>query len=661
MSWGFLTVAPPDTLLTSAIDYAANDRDCVLVASVGNHGSSTQIAWPARYSDVLAVGAVHRVGTLDSLIHSSYSNFISNENAVDVVGPVDLTPEGVWVDDYTYTDCSVACPCQTTVITGWSKQGTSFAAPQAAGIAALIRARFPALDQSQVRARIKRGAEYYWAANATPRYGAGKVNAYRSLTEWGTITANTTWGATTGMPDTMYVSGDLTIASGVTLTLNRGTVVRVAGGDILASGDDPGRVEIVVEGQLAIGTAGSGEIIFESFTDGVPTDGDWVGIRFDTTQTVPLTDVVVMTAQVGIEVSSGSVTLESVTAQDCQTGVEISGGSGSLRLCILEDNSVYGLRAADASASVAIEQSTVDSNDVGIYLADNATATIDSCTIELNDVGIEVYNDSLVTVRDCSVVDNTTDGIYAHTSAHILVEGCDIEDNAVGILAYDCRPLIKNSNVISGNPSGIKCDTNAHAVVESTTVVSGTVGISALNGSDPDIGHATGGLSVGHNIIHSHSSHHVVNLTPSVTVMAENNWWNATGGPKASKFSGAVDYTPWLSSAPSLAPVRWGGGATDDGAGPGLLRLSPNYPNPFNPTTRIEIEVPQAGSDLRLEIYDVAGRHVKTVAVGQFPGGTHQFRWDGRDDAGRQVASGVYLLRLSAPGRHITRKLVLLK
>ena len=85
-----------------------------------------------------------------------------------------------------------------------------------------------------------------------------------------------------------------------------------------------------------------------------------------------------------------------------------------------------------------------------------------------------------------------------------------------------------------------------------------------------------------------------------------------------------------------------------------------NYPNPFNPTTTIVYEMPSAG-DVMLAIYDVRGALVRTLAQGNKPAGPHITRWDGRDERGRAVASGVYFARLELGRATITRKLTLLK
>jgi hypothetical protein len=89
-------------------------------------------------------------------------------------------------------------------------------------------------------------------------------------------------------------------------------------------------------------------------------------------------------------------------------------------------------------------------------------------------------------------------------------------------------------------------------------------------------------------------------------------------------------------------------------------RLGAAVPNPFNPQTRIEYELAATGPT-SLRIFDATGRLVRTLAEGLRPAGTHVAIWDGRNDAGRVLASGVYFCRLEAPGFLTTRKLMLLK
>jgi hypothetical protein len=89
--------------------------------------------------------------------------------------------------------------------------------------------------------------------------------------------------------------------------------------------------------------------------------------------------------------------------------------------------------------------------------------------------------------------------------------------------------------------------------------------------------------------------------------------------------------------------------------------LAQNVPNPFNPSTTIEFTLRER-APVTLRIYNVRGQLVKTLVNGtRVPGIAHRIAWDGRNDAGRRVASGVYFYRLVAKGYTKTRKMVLLK
>jgi len=92
------------------------------------------------------------------------------------------------------------------------------------------------------------------------------------------------------------------------------------------------------------------------------------------------------------------------------------------------------------------------------------------------------------------------------------------------------------------------------------------------------------------------------------------------------------------------------------------VTLSANYPNPFNIATTIRFALPSR-SDVELAIFNLAGQQVATLVEGVREAGTYTVRWDGRDDSGRELASGVYLYRLqTSDGRQMeTRKLLLLR
>ena len=91
------------------------------------------------------------------------------------------------------------------------------------------------------------------------------------------------------------------------------------------------------------------------------------------------------------------------------------------------------------------------------------------------------------------------------------------------------------------------------------------------------------------------------------------------------------------------------------------FQLHQNVPNPFNPRTAIAYEVPASGGHVRIRVYDLGGRLVRTLLDEQQSPGRHTVIWNGVDDGGRTVASGLYLYRLEAPAASFTRKMTLVR
>ncbi len=96
-----------------------------------------------------------------------------------------------------------------------------------------------------------------------------------------------------------------------------------------------------------------------------------------------------------------------------------------------------------------------------------------------------------------------------------------------------------------------------------------------------------------------------------------------------------------------------------------VVPLSPaalyqNTPNPFNPNTTIRFYLPEAG-DVKVQVFDVAGRSIKTLVDGARAGGEHSVDWNGSTDIGTQAATGIYFYVLEYEKNSITRKMVLLR
>lgn len=93
---------------------------------------------------------------------------------------------------------------------------------------------------------------------------------------------------------------------------------------------------------------------------------------------------------------------------------------------------------------------------------------------------------------------------------------------------------------------------------------------------------------------------------------------------------------------------------------PSNIALKQNYPNPFNPTTTITYDL-QKNSNVMLKIYNLSGQEVKTLVDENQSAGTKQVIWNGKDNNGAQVASGIYLYKLHVGNVVQAKKMILLK
>ncbi len=138
-------------------------------------------------------------------------------------------------------------------------------------------------------------------------------------------------------------------------------------------------------------------------------------------------------------------------------------------------------------------------------------------------------------------------------------------------------------------------------------------------------------------------------------------WIPATGQVLAPSLHAASSCVVPLASGRQTVEVRLNAQASPVSAIPTATSLGANYPNPFNPSTTIACDLAKAGR-VSLQVFDASGRLVRVLADGiELPAGRHEMTWNGRDEAGRAVAGGVYFYRMDAGGIRETRKMMLVK
>jgi hypothetical protein len=154
---------------------------------------------------------------------------------------------------------------------------------------------------------------------------------------------------------------------------------------------------------------------------------------------------------------------------------------------------------------------------------------------------------------------------------------------------------------------------------------------------------------------------HTAGFTPDagnlVVAQSGAGYVDAAGGPCYYQLC-AVDVHGNVSPYAFLQPS--GTADTPVPALPRELALSPPAPNPLRGSATLTLALPRA-ADVTLAIFDQQGRRVRTLVSGARPAGEHAIVWDGRDDAGHAVVSGIYFVRCEVAGRTITRRIVALR
>jgi len=430
----------------------------------------------------------------------------------------------------------------------------------------------------------------------------------------GIISSDTTWSCA------VLLSGDVTVSSGDTLTISPGTQVRVSNDDNQTAGIDTSRCELIVNGTLVADGAASEslQITFVSAAAS-PAANDWRGIRLRPGSTSNLIDnCEIKYAYTGIEAESTTVTVDSCTISS-----------------FLND----GIKAIASTVTLTRDSVLLGSTGTrGIELTAGTSGSIDHNTITGSTTGTR-YGVEIKDRTDPYITYNWIDG-----PKH-------------GIKCTDGYPAIWHIRIKSGSGNGIQCNGEAGPEVRYTTIedFQGTAVFAGdytmLNlGAYPDSG--SNRIYTGQSF-----SYYVANLTED-PVPAEYNWWG-TSSPSSNKFYGDVDYLPCDASDPGtsyllpLEPVA--------SRVPESPYASQSYPNPFNPRTTIEYGVSEPGTRVRIVIYDIVGRAVKLLVDKPHPSGRFSVSWDGRNENGAAVASGVYFYEVTIGGFREAKKLVVLK
>ena len=651
MSWAG---NPFDNAFRTAIDNAYSSG-VLMFAAAGNAGDFPP-DFPANHPSVVAIGAVTMQDVRAGYSHHGEimapSRSYIDDPYIDEIWTTDNegTFGGTPYPDNNPGENNCDCPADHKYYKFFS--GTSTACPTAAGVAGLILSQDPTLTNIQIRQRLRDSAVDVCDPGVDDDCGYGRVDAYRAVTKWGAISENTTWSGT------VWVSGDVVVASSATLTIQPGTIVRIAADDNEHAGIDTDRVELNIEGRLvAIGTLAS-PIIFESWT---PTSSDdWVGFYFDAqSDGGKFTRCIIRDAEYAIE-SYAEIEVRSSTIESCGAGIVsydgsafvkgcnissehwgifASGGDITVRDSAVSDPSASCLQIQNGSSLVARNSQFTDGGN-GLVANTNAVVSVDSsCVFDANDVGIAVFNaPSLASIKRSTINSNTSYGIRCDTYSHPLIENSTLRYNSVAIY----------------------CTNSSSPTIKGNMIKTNTFGVSAATDANPNIGICCGS---GNNTFAYNSQKHAANWN-DFEIKAQNNCWNVNTGdcyPPASKILGLVDVDlPQCCSTmagASEAILEPKPESDDPKGGAELLSV---VPNPFNPSSAIHYKLARQ-ERVSIAVYDVAGRIIRELVDRDEEPGSHTVWWDGVDARGSAAASGVYFVKFSAGSVSRTMKMILVK
>ena len=220
-----------------------------------------------------------------------------------------------------------------------------------------------------------------------------------------------------------------------------------------------------------------------------------------------------------------------------------------------------------------------------------------------------------------------TNNVLADSKYGFLVTGGTV---AIGTTSSS------SDNTITGMTQGIRCDGVGTTTVRNNQITGNSVGVYALNLGLPDLGNSG---EDGKNSIYNNTSYCVRNRN-TAWLQANGNWWGSCQAPTCT--AGNVLTGGWLCSQPAGIEVAIS--RLDEKAN--AVRLLAVRPNPTLGMSTIALELVGGGGTADVAIYDVAGRVVRRFGTMELPQGLQEVRWNGRDEAGRQVGSGIYFVQV---------------
>jgi len=437
------------------------------------------------------------------------------------------------------------------------------------------------------------------------------------------------------------VFGDVWIEPKGSITLLPGTHISFRPGDELGGGEEPGRSEIRILGVMRT------------------KEGRWHGAP---SVTIGSED----TSWTGIVVGgNGTLDLSNVSIKGARWGVRGRGGSGRVRLSwsTLSGNE-EAIELEDWEGRVELSGCSVRRNGEGIRLEAREVFVENTASYLNEGSGFSISADSLI-FRSSGAVENGGGGLRLEGCGKVKVFGSAFKENRGVGLKVTGGKVEASALEIEGNGGGGMVAEDAEISLKGfhfssnrgfglrVVRCSGEVVDGKFSGEDVALWCTSSPMEV-HRVVFEGNELALLcddvplpflsfnsflenalcarNISSDVLDL-RNNWWGKRPAPEVSaKLEGPVEWSPFL---------------TYDPAGQMGVRFGEAFPNPSSGEVSFPFQVPWAaggGWRVKITVWDIWGRTVKVLEDRVFGPGYHVVRWDGRDEGGREVASGRYIV-----------------
>lgn len=483
------------------------------------------------------------------------------------------------------------------------------------------------------------------------------------------------WSGTWPQFSTIKITGDVTVPSGQTLSIQTGGVTFRANTDSLHTGNDTQKSELIVNGTLRLQGASVFDPVILTSHDG--SEQSWYGVR-----TVSGGKIVAQYAQFKhgysgvriLDTSPDSIT--NCVFQDCYMyGLYNSGNNNlvfrsnwvGLSSISPQQHQGSGYYANSLSSSTHIAQSTFQNVKYGV-LCHGSNVRIDTCTFSAtarytNHAGVLCEAISVPQVLKCDFDNYDYGVITGYKSSGTLISYCHFHSTLTEYTTGRGRPCMFRGVLTDDVQSDCKV---RHCCFEEIAINATENEYSNIDlGTTTDAGDNKFRISKFRTQPDSTKwgyfpSYAIYNLGETQLQARGNHFQPRDSSVQNRVLYADTIYSDSITGSCGAVQPKMNVFEPDQSPLPASFAVSQNYPNPFNATTEISFTLP-AATYVTIDIFNVIGQRVTRVADGDFSVGSHVVTWTGTGDGGREVSSGVYFYRVLAGDQATTKKMLLLK